>query len=334
MGSSNVIRALGIGTLLALTLGMAGTADARSGGGTAAITGSVYTVDTTKKNITIRTNVETSVKLSIGRSTSITRNGASSSLNDIALNDAVSGQYKVSRLSATALALSGPAVTTTTGKATAVSPAAGVLTLGSQNLQTNAGTRIARNGQIVALRQLTLRDMLVVHVAAGTSVALDVVSDGPDESEVHGLITGLSGGNVTITPDDGSPAITIVVGTATTIELEDASGTLGDLVVGQAIEAEYDPTTLVAFSIDVSSEDEQAEIEGTVAAIDTVAGTVTITPQNGGSAVTLAVDASTEIDVNDQGGALADIQVGMPIKAEYDSVTLLAAQIDAGGSED
>ncbi len=334
MDSSNMIRALGIGTLLALALGMAGTADARSGGGTAAITGSVYTVDTTKKNITIRTNVGTSVKLSIGRSTSITRNGASASLNDIALNDAVSGQYKVSRLSATALALSGPAVTTTTGKATAVSPAAGVLTLGSQNLQTNAGTRIARNGQIVALRQLTLRDTLVVHVAAGTSVALDVVSDGPDESEVHGVITGLSGSNVTITPDDGSPAITIVVGTATTIELEDASGTLADLVVGQAIEAEYDPTTLVAFSIDVSSEEEQAEIEGTVAAIDTVAGTVTIAPQNGGSAVTLAVDASTEINVNDQGGSLADIQVGMPIKAEYDSVTLLAAQIEAGGSQD
>ena len=32
MGSSNMIRALGIGTLLALALGMAGTADARSGG--------------------------------------------------------------------------------------------------------------------------------------------------------------------------------------------------------------------------------------------------------------------------------------------------------------
>jgi hypothetical protein len=206
--------------------------------------------------------------------------------------------------------------------------------LGAQNLQTNANTRISRNGQIVALRQITLKDTLVAHVAMGTNIALDVVGDGPNESEVHGVISGISANNVTITPDDGSPAVTIVVGTTTLIEVNDAAGTLADLLVGEAVEAEYDPATFAAFSIDVKGEEEDAEVEGTVASVDTTAGTVTITPQGGGPNVTLIVNAGTEIDVNDEGATLADIEVGMPIKAEYDAVSLLASEIEAGGSGD
>jgi hypothetical protein len=61
---------------------------------------------------------------------------------------------------------------------------------------------------------------------------------------------------------------------------------------------------------------------------------VTIAPQGGGANVTLTVNASTEVDVNDEGGTLADLQIGMPIKAEYDTVTLLASEIEAGGSDD
>ena len=329
------VRAVGLGLLLALSLGAVTAANARGGGGaTASIAGTVYTIDTARRNVTIKTSAGTSIKLAVGRSTSMTRNGSAVTLKGLALNDTVSAQYKVSRLSATTVTASGPAVTTASGTASSVSFAAGVLALGSQNLQTNAGTRISRNGQIVTLRQITLKDTLVVHVATGTSIALDVVGDGPNETEVHGVISGISGNNVTITPDDGSPAVVIVVGTTTLIEVNDAAGTPADLLIGQAVEAEYDPTTFAAFSIDVKGEDEDAEVEGTVASVDTTAGTVTITPQDGGSNVTLAVDAGTEIDVNDEGGTLADIQVGMPIKAEYGAASLLATEIEAGGSDD
>ena len=215
-----------------------------------------------------------------------------------------------------------------------MSLAGGALAVGSQNLQTNAGTRIARNGKIVALRQITSHDTLVAHVAPRTNVALDILADGPDESEVEGVISLIAGSNVTITPDDGSPAITVVVGTATIIEVNDAPDTLTDLQMSQAVKAEYDPTTFAAFSIDASSENEDAEVEGTVSAVDTTLGTVTITPQGGGPSIVLTVKASTEIEVNGEGGTLADIQVGMPISAVYDAVTLLAAQIEAGGSDD
>jgi hypothetical protein len=322
--------------VLAVTLGTVSVANARGGGGsnTASITGTVNTIDTAKKNITIKTNTGTSVKLAVGRSTALTRNGVRGSLANLTLNDSVTGQYKVSTLAATALTASGPAATSVSGRTSNVSLASGVLSIGSRQLQTNANTSIARNGRIVSLRQITTRDTLVAHVAMGTNVALDVLADGPEESEVQGVISAIVGNIITITPDDGSADVTVTVETGTLIEVNDAPGTLADLQVAQAVEAEYDPTTLVAFSISVNSETEDAEVEGIVAGVDMVAGTVTITPQGGGPDITLVVNAATEIEVNDDGGTLGDIQVGMPIQAEYDAATLVARQIEAGGSDD
>jgi len=337
MSVANLARVLSIGFVLGLSL-LPPTVGARvSGGGsaTATVTGNVYAVDPAKRSVTIKTSAGTSITLSTGRRTPITRNGASVTLKDLALNDSITAQYRVSRLSATALAASGPAVTTTSGKVTAVSQGSGVLSLGSTQLQTNANTRISRNGKIVALGQITLKDALVVHVATGTNIALDIVSDGPSESEVEGVISMISGNNVTITPDGGAAAITVVVGPTTVIELDDGSGTVADLAAGQSVDAEYDPTTFAAFQIEVNNEDQQqTEVQGTVFAVDTALGTVTITPQGGGANITLTVTASTEVEVNGEGGTLADLQNGMPITAEYDALTLVASQIDAGGSDD
>jgi hypothetical protein len=333
MNVSKLARCASIALVFLISL-VSSAAESRGGTGTAAITGNVHTVDLARKSVIIKTSVGTSVKLSVGKATSITRNGAAVTLKDLALNDSVTAHYKVSRLSVTTLAASGPAVTTTSGQASTVSAAAGTIALGSTTLQTNANTRISRNGTIVGLRQITLKDALVAHVATGTNVTLDILSDGPDEGEVQGMISAISGNDVTITPGGAAPPVTVVVGASTLIEIEDASGTLADLAVGQSVEAEYDPATLAAFSIDVNNEDGQGEVQGTVAAVDAAAGTVTIAPQGGGANVTLTVNASTELDVNDEGGALADLQVGMPIKAEYDTVTLLASEIEAGGSDD
>ena len=322
--------------VLAVTLGTVSHAAARGASSSSAtITGTVQTIDVGKRKITIKTGTGTSVKLAVGRSTAITRNGAQGSLADLTLNDSVTGQYKVSRLTATALTASGPTVTTVSGSTNSVSRASGVLSIGLNQLQTNANTKIARNGQIVSLRQITSRDTLVAHVPIGTNVALDLLADGPEESEVEGVISTIVGNSITIAPSDGSTAVTITVGAGTLIEVNDAPGTLADLQVAQAVDAEYDPTTLVAFSISAGGETEDdAEVEGIVFGVDTTAGTVTITPQGGGANITLVVIAATEIEVNDDGGTLGDIQIGMPITAEYNAATLVATQIEAGGSDD
>ena len=307
---------------------------AHQGAVTATIGGTVQTIDAARKNVTIKTSAGTSVTLAVPRRATILRNGVASSLVGLTLNDSVTVEYRVSGLAARTLNASGPAVGVASGRATQLSFASGSISMGGSNVQTNANTKFARNGSIVALRQLTLSDTIVAHTAAGTNVALDVLASGPESAEVHGIITAIAGNNVTIKPDDGSGNVTIVVGAATLIEVNDHAGALADLQVGQEVEADYYPTTFDALKIEADTDVEEAEVEGTVAAVDTTAGKVTITPKGGGPDITLMTNSSTKFRVNDAAGTLADVQVGMSVEAEYDPVALLALKIKVGAPED
>jgi hypothetical protein len=299
----------------------------------ASITGTIQTIDLQKKKITIQTGVGTTLLLSVPGSAPVTRNGAATSLKNLALNDTLTAQYNVTKLTATMLSATGPAVSSVSGKISSVSFATGRLTVGKTALQTTSGTRTSRNGQFVSLRQVTLKDSIVAHASAGTNVALDIVASGPAEVELRGVITSITGNSVTVAPDDGSTAVVVTIDPTTHIEVNDMPGTLADLQPTQAVEVEYDPGTLIAFSVSAGSEGEDAEITGVVFGVDPVAGTVTITPTGGGPNITLLVNASTKVDVNDTQSTLAGVEVGMPVKAEYGAATLLATEIEAGATE-
>jgi len=70
-----------------------------------------------------------------------------------------------------------------------------------------------------------------------------------------------------------------------------------------------------------------ATIAGTVSAVDTTAGTVTIAPRRG-RAVTLTTNAQTRLSLDGKPAKLADIPVGGAARAVYDSATKLARQIE------
>ena len=126
MGASILRRTFANALLLVLAMAIGPAASARGGeASTASITGTVYTIDAGRRNITVKTSVGTSVKLSVGRATVITRNGAGVTLKDLALNDSITGSYKVATLAAKALAASGPSIHSVSGKpARCRSPAA------------------------------------------------------------------------------------------------------------------------------------------------------------------------------------------------------------------
>jgi hypothetical protein len=155
-----------------------------------------------------------------------------------------------------------------------------------------------------------------------------------DDAFVNGTVAAVDpvAGTITITPIVGSD-LTLNVNASTEIEVNDVHGTLQDVQVGMPVSAEYDTTSMLAKEIKAGAGDDNHEdvhVTGTVAAVDTVAGTVTITPTGGGSEVTLNVTTQTEIEVNDAPGTIADIQVTMPIRAEYDGTTFDAFEIKAG----
>jgi hypothetical protein len=72
-----------------------------------------------------------------------------------------------------------------------------------------------------------------------------------------------------------------------------------------------------------------SELKGTIAAIDTTASTVTVTPKKGGADVVLNVDASTRIKRDGKSATLADLQPGDMVEAKYDPATMLASKIEA-----
>ena len=70
-------------------------------------------------------------------------------------------------------------------------------------------------------------------------------------------------------------------------------------------------------------------LQGLISAVDTGAGTLTVTPKGGGSNVTFNVDSSTVITRLHHSASLADLQPGDRVKVWYNPSTLLASRIKA-----
>lgn len=297
--------------------------------------GKISTINPVKKLIGIRLSDGSPVALKIPPTARIKRNGARAALESLVLRDSAVVTFNATTGFATTVTTSGPKVVRGTGRVNSVLLASGLVRIGSKSYKTDANTRIARNGYVVSLGKLTRKDNVVVHTRPGTAkipLALDIVGCGPAETETEGTIVGvdLVAGTVTIKPENGAADVTLTVNSSTMIELDDNAAALANLLVNMEAEAEYDPITLIAYRIEAETQEDEADIEGTVAAVDTTLGTITIDPEEGGAPVILTVNASTEIEVNDASAGLPDVAVGMPVRAEYDTLTLIATEIKAG----
>lgn len=78
-------------------------------------------------------------------------------------------------------------------------------------------------------------------------------------AEIEGIIVGIAGQEITIESSDGKVTV-VIVGDDTVIELDgDVLGSIFGLSVGQAVEADFDPDSLVAFKLESEDEDEDDE---------------------------------------------------------------------------
>ncbi len=330
-----------LGSFLFVGLLLTHSPSARAETDAQSVTGAIHTIDLKAKTLTVKKAGNSIVTLKFDKSTLIKRNGGNAKVKALALQDSVTVKFKANKL-ATKINATGPKMGKVTGALTDALKGNGTVVIGTKTVKTTAQTRISRNGILVSLSQLTRQDKLVAHVkpaaldaAASDPEAADLIVNGPDGGELHGTISAISGNAVTITPSNGTPNVTINVTATTMIEVDGHHAALTDLAVGMQVEAEYNPTTFDAYSIETDSDgdSDDGHVNGTVAAVDPSAGTITITPAAGG-ALTLNVNASTEIKVNDMHATLQDVQVGMPVSAEYDTVTLLAHEIKAGAGDD
>jgi Cu/Ag efflux protein CusF len=301
-------------------------------------TGVIVSLSPATRTVTIQKSDGTQVMLRAGDHSLLKRNAKVVRFSALALRDQATVQFQhstIGRLDAT-----GPALDSSRGVFTGFDATTGLLTMatigGTSSFHIDTTTLIVRNGAPATAQGLAHGDALLVHspaVPAGTvATASDIEADGPEEEDVEGTITTIAGQDVTITPGHGS-AVTVHVADSTVIKLTDTSGThtatLADLATGMQAEADYDPVSLVADHIRArAAEHHQADVEGTVTAVDATAGTISIDPEHG-AAVDLHTDSTTRISRNGAAATLADIQAGDSAEARYDATTMLASSIEA-----
>lgn len=307
------------------------TASLEAGG--SKVKGDLYSLSKKNNTVTLKDSSGRLQTLNVG-ATRLKRNGSTSTLNGLVIGDKVSAQFQAGGLNPKKLKANGPKVTTVSGALQGVHSSSSSVQVGGKSFQATARTRVVRNGKVASLSKLTRHDIVNLHVSASGDCE-DIDSEGPDEDEVRGTIASVDSGagTITITPDDGSSDVTLSVTADTEIELDDEDATLADLVPGDSVEAEFDPATLVAFSIEAESPDVEAEVHGTITNIDLGSGSVTIMDEDGIS-ITVNVTASTEIFLDGESAFLTDLVIGDQAEVDYNTLTMEAGRIDAHTPED
>ncbi len=180
---------------------------------------------------------------------------------------------------------------------------------------------IQTEGATSALETLTAGVQVKVEVDETGHVAKSVKAR---QAKIEGTITQIEGTKVTV-KTEGGLSRTVQVTDSTRIELqEDIRGTVADLKVGQAVEIKYDPDTLAALKID--TEEESAEIEGVIVAVE--GNQVTIDTEKG-RRLSVVIDTHTQIELGEHlPGTKADLSAGGKVAVKFDPSTLRALEIE------
>ncbi len=208
-------------------------------------------------------------------------------------------------------------------------------------------TRLWHNGVRISLSRLHVGN--VVSAAYTPSALIGMpgtagdVNDNNGLYEVSGTVAAVDTtlNTVSIASHEGGSTVVLNVNASTVITRNGAPATLADLVFGDQVEAKYDSATMTASYIKVEDTAQQAEIEGSITAVDTTLGTVTISGEgDGGSGsssgdsftpmdVTVNVTTSTVIMLDGSPVPLSMLQVGMQAEAQYDPTSMNANFLEA-----
>lgn len=206
-------------------------------------------------------------------------------------------------------------------------------------LRYTTNTKLKIRGKPVSIARMHVGDRIVMNYVPksgaikGTAVSGD---DTPGVFELEGFVSAVDtvAGTVDIASEHGGSIVQLKVDATTVITREHLPAALADLQFGDKIDARYNSSTMLASSIKAESDVDQDEVEGLVAAFDATAGTITITPENGGADVVISTDAATVFMYEDSPGSFSNLQVGQEIEAKVDPLTLLASYVEFETEDD
>jgi hypothetical protein len=321
-----------ITTMLVVFGMLASASPALAHGHGSELKGTIAAVDTVASTVTVTPkNGGTDITLNVDASTMIKRDGKPATLADLQPGDIVEAKYDPATMLASRIQAKVKkseihgiiSAVDTTANTFTVTPKKGGTDV---TLNVDASTMIKRNGKPATLADLQLGDKVEAKYYSSSMLAIKVEAR-RNLVNLNGTITAVdtTANTVTVTPKKGGADIVLKVDASTIIKRYGAPATLADLLVGDKVQAKYNPITFLASRIIVNF----PELEGVISAVDTVAGTLTVTPHHGGADVTFNVDANTIIELNKVHVTLADLLVGDRVEVKYDTTTMLAFKIEA-----
>jgi hypothetical protein len=187
-----------------------------------------------------------------------------------------------------------------------------------------ASASIKRNGAAATLKGLGLRDDITVKYVSGKKVAASLNARGPNVTQRSGSLGAI---------DTRTGIIRIGLksyrtSSNTKIARNGQLVSLNRLTRKDSVVLHVKPGTSSVRDI-LSCGPEEGEVEGTIAAIQPAANTITIAPRNATPAITLTVDANTIIKWNWHPATLAELRTNMRVEADYNLKTNVAFSIEA-----
>jgi hypothetical protein len=233
------------------------------------IGGKISAVNPVTKTITVLTTAGKLVKIRANKTTVIRRNGKLVTVKKLLVGDRFRSQVNAATMTASSISdISTPnSHAEVYGIIAAVDATAGTLTItpgsGAANvtITVDATTEIKRNGSTATLADFVVGDQAESHYNPVSFLASEVHSNSESEddedednqgSDMYGIVSAVNttASTLTILPYNGGASIVLVIDATTKLERSDSSATLADFVVGDKVEAQYDPTTLLASKVE------------------------------------------------------------------------------------
>jgi hypothetical protein len=209
------------------------------------LTGTITAVDATTGAVGITTGHGTGITLTVNSNTQLRLNGSSTTAANLAVGQLVRVSYRPADKIALALAAATPPTGVVTGAITALDLTAGTMTLtplvgAPQTVTLNAQSTYRLNGQPVTPSALAVGQLASVRVGTNNT-ATTVAAQTPPLIDLLGTISALNvqGNTVQITTP-GATTITLLTGSFTTVQRNNAASTVAQLAVGDQVQVEYE----------------------------------------------------------------------------------------------
>jgi hypothetical protein len=297
----------------------------------------VEAIDTQANEVTIKSSGDATVRLKLTNDTQILIGGKAGDLSNIAVGDLVKVRYDSEASVAAEIRVQTEAEAH--GTVRSVDTAKGQLVIALDNgailtLKLTPNTGIEVNHKKAAAADLKTNASVEVEYNIKAMEAREV--EASTKAGVRGTVRTVNptSGTVTIRTDEGKE-IALKVTNSTKVDIQGLLFGILGISPGMTVKAEFDLTNGEAVALKASAEArgegrERAESKahGTIASTDSAGGKVTVNLDGGGT-LAVSTNGDTQIELNGQRAAAANLQAGARVKIEYNVETLIASDIGA-----